>query len=218
MMKMDVHHLNGRGGTIQDIKDAVGMRRLFSVKEWRRVPFVSKVFLAFVFLQTVAYIIIRTFKFKLYASCADLSLTDQTWVLIVAVFLNVSVIYFAINGVIRQKITELYSFLLASLLQVWAANMIVLQLNAKPLQFVRAIFDWQNDGTSAVVIADMALCGIAFVTYLPLCFFVARAFGWTTFGAYRCSWILNASLTVLLQRLLAEMISNDGFFTGFSRL
>ena len=117
MLKMDVQP-SRIPGTFQDIQDSVGILRLFKVKEWRRVPLVSKVFLTLVFLQTVAYIIIRTLKYKRYAVCDDLSFTDNLWVLIVAVFLNVSVIYFAINGVVRQKITELYSFLLASLLQV----------------------------------------------------------------------------------------------------
>jgi hypothetical protein len=101
-----------------EIHDAVGIKRLFSAKEWRRVPLVSKIFLSMVFLQTVAYIIIRAMKFHKFSSCENLARRDQTWVLIVAVVLNVSVIYFAINAVIRQKITELYSFIFASLLQV----------------------------------------------------------------------------------------------------
>ncbi len=105
----------------QQVVDVVGIRRLFSANEWRRVPLVSKVFLSMVFLQTLAYIIIRALKFTKFSDCESLSSRDQTWVLIVAVALNVAVIYFSINAVVRQKITELYSFLLASALQVRAA-------------------------------------------------------------------------------------------------
>jgi hypothetical protein len=108
-----------------EIQAAVGIRRLFSPKEWRRVPLVSKIFLSMVFAQTVAYIIIRAMKFSKFSSCQNLALRDQTWVLIVAVVLNISVIYFAINAVIRQKITELYSFMFASLLQVPASTSII---------------------------------------------------------------------------------------------
>jgi hypothetical protein len=109
MLPMSVH---------KEVTGVVGLRRLFLAKEWRRVPLVSKVFLSFVFVQTVAYIVIRALKFKQFSVCRNLTLRDQTWILSIAVALNVSVIYFAINAVIRQKITELYSFMLASLLQV----------------------------------------------------------------------------------------------------
>lgn len=134
-------------------------------KEWRRVPLVSRIFLSMVCLQTIAYISIRALKFDKFSNCANISSRDQAWVLIVAVFLNVSVIYFAINGVIRQKITELYSFIFASFLQV-----------------IRAYFDYLNEGPDALMIADMVVCILAFLVYLPLCFFVSRAFGWTTFA------------------------------------
>jgi hypothetical protein len=69
------------------------------------------------------------------------------------------------------------------------------------------------------MIADIVICSLAFVTYVPLCYFVSRAFGWTTFGADRHSpdiVSLRELLTKWLQLLLAAMISSDGFYTGFS--
>jgi hypothetical protein len=102
----------------QDVREVVGLRRLFKANEWRRVPLVSRIFLAMVCFQTIAYISIRALKFDKFSNCENISSRDQAWVLTVAVILNVSVIYFAINGVIRQKITELYSFIFASFLQV----------------------------------------------------------------------------------------------------
>jgi hypothetical protein len=110
----------------QDVSGVVGIKRLFSAREWRRVPCVSKVFLSIVFIQTVAYIIMRALKFNEFSSCQGLARRDQTWILIVAVVLNVAVVYFAINAVIRQKITELYSFMFASFFQVWALIVCVL--------------------------------------------------------------------------------------------
>jgi hypothetical protein len=50
------------------------------------------------------------------------------------------------------------------------------------LQVIRAYFDYLNEGPDALMIADMVVCILAFLVYLPLCFFVSRAFGWTTFG------------------------------------
>jgi hypothetical protein len=51
------------------------------------------------------------------------------------------------------------------------------------LKVLRAFFDYQNEGPDPLMIADIVICVISFAAYLPLCFFVSRAFGWTTFGA-----------------------------------
>ena len=49
---------------------------------------------------------------------------------------------------------------------------------------LRAVFDFLNEGPDGLMISDIVLCGFSFLVYLPLCFFVSRAFGWTTFGAH----------------------------------
>lgn len=167
-------------------------------REWRRVPVVSRIFLSMVCLQTIAYISIRALKFDKFSNCANVSSRDQAWVLIVAIFLNVSVIYFAINGVIRQKITELYSFMFASCLQVFSSCIFSrVHLFPQLLQVIRAFFDYQNEGPDPLMIADIIICILAFVAYLPLCFFVSRAFGWTTFGTIHRIW-LRASIFIFL--------------------
>jgi hypothetical protein len=51
------------------------------------------------------------------------------------------------------------------------------------LQVIRAFFDFLNEGPDPLMIADIVICILAFLAYLPLCFLVSRAFGWTTFGA-----------------------------------
>ena len=75
--------------------------------------------------------------------------------------------------------------MLASLLQVWAWSVLTLFPKMYPefFQVLRGFFDYLNEGSYPLMIADIALCSTAFLVYVPLCYFVSRAFGWTTFGA-----------------------------------
>jgi hypothetical protein len=84
------------------------------------------------------------------------------------------------------------------------------------VQVVRAFFDYLNEGPDPLMIADIIVCALAFAAYIPLCCFVSRAFGWTTFGALATKLLLCPFLTAFyIQLWPVAMITNDGFFTGF---